>query len=92
MNAGADVTKGLKKVDKDQMTHKNPSLRASGVVPHKVTNTYFTAKLCRYIHFVFCYYAYCIFSIFLLFIYKYVHTTKNMDLFIYRNFYFDFSP
>ena len=44
MNAGADVTKGLKKVDKDQMTHKNPSLRASGVVPHKVTNTYFTTK------------------------------------------------
>jgi len=35
LNKGADVTKGLKKVDKDQMTHKNPSLRASGVVPHK---------------------------------------------------------
>lgn len=28
LNRGADVTKGLKKVDKSQMTHKNPSLRA----------------------------------------------------------------
>ncbi|CED84606.1 Adenylate cyclase-associated protein (CAP/Srv2p) [Phaffia rhodozyma] len=28
-----DVTKGLKKVDKSEMTHKNPELRASSVVP-----------------------------------------------------------
>ena len=28
LNRGEDVTKGLKKVDKSQMTHKNPSLRA----------------------------------------------------------------
>lgn len=30
---GGDVTKGLKKVDKSEMTHKNPELRASAVVP-----------------------------------------------------------
>ncbi|QIX01334.1 hypothetical protein AMS68_006851 [Peltaster fructicola] len=29
LNRGSDVTKGLKKVDKSQMTHKNPALRAS---------------------------------------------------------------
>jgi adenylyl cyclase-associated protein len=28
INKGSDVTKGLRKVDKSQMTHKNPSLRA----------------------------------------------------------------
>jgi adenylyl cyclase-associated protein len=28
LNRGEDVTKGLKKVDKSQMNHKNPSLRA----------------------------------------------------------------
>jgi len=28
LNRGEDVTKGLKKVDKSQMTHKNPTLRA----------------------------------------------------------------
>ncbi|KAF9693221.1 hypothetical protein EKO04_008885 [Ascochyta lentis] len=33
LNRGADVTKGLKKVDQSQMTHKNPSLRASAPVP-----------------------------------------------------------
>ncbi|XP_064381833.1 adenylyl cyclase-associated protein 1-like [Halichondria panicea] len=32
LNKGADVTKGLKKVSKDQMTHKNPALRVSSVV------------------------------------------------------------
>lgn len=32
INKGADVTKGLKKVSKDQMTHKNPGLRGSSVV------------------------------------------------------------
>lgn len=35
LNKGASVTSGLKKVDKTQMTHKNPSLRASSVVPDK---------------------------------------------------------
>ena len=33
LNRGEDVTKGLRKVDKSQMTHKNPALRAGGVVP-----------------------------------------------------------
>ncbi|KAI0404334.1 adenylate cyclase associated N terminal-domain-containing protein [Xylaria palmicola] len=39
INKGADVTKGLRKVDKLQMTHKNPSLRASSTVsdPDSVT-------------------------------------------------------
>lgn len=33
LNRGESVTAGLKKVDKSQMTHKNPSLRAGAVVP-----------------------------------------------------------
>ncbi|KAF9069812.1 adenylate cyclase associated N terminal-domain-containing protein [Rhodocollybia butyracea] len=33
INRGADVTKGLRKVDKSEMTHKNPSLRAGNIVP-----------------------------------------------------------
>lgn len=33
LNRGEEVTKGLRKVDKSQMTHKNPALRASGPVP-----------------------------------------------------------
>ncbi|KAG5951994.1 hypothetical protein E4U53_001844 [Claviceps sorghi] len=32
LNKGAEVTKGLRKVDKSEMTHKNPSLRAGGSV------------------------------------------------------------
>lgn len=32
LNRGASVTSGLKKVDKSQMTHKNPELRTSSVV------------------------------------------------------------
>lgn len=32
LNKGGDVTKGLRKVDKSEMTHKNPSLRSSSVV------------------------------------------------------------
>lgn len=35
LNQGSSVTAGLKKVDKSQMTHKNPSLRNSSVVPDK---------------------------------------------------------
>lgn len=35
LNRGEAVTSGLKKVDKSQMTHKNPSLRASSSVPDK---------------------------------------------------------
>lgn len=33
LNKGDSVTSGLKKVDKSLMTHKNPELRASSVVP-----------------------------------------------------------
>lgn len=33
LNQGTDITKGLRKVDSNQMTHKNPSLRQSNVVP-----------------------------------------------------------
>lgn len=29
LNKGSDVTRGLRKVDKSEMTHKNPSLRTS---------------------------------------------------------------
>lgn len=35
LNQGASVTSGLKKVDKSEMTHKNPSLRATGTVPER---------------------------------------------------------
>lgn len=33
LGGGENVTKGLKKVDKSEMTHKNPELRNSSVVP-----------------------------------------------------------
>ncbi|KAK9476146.1 adenylate cyclase associated N terminal-domain-containing protein [Lipomyces japonicus] len=33
INKGSSVTAGLKKVDKSQMTHKNPELRAQSIVP-----------------------------------------------------------
>jgi adenylyl cyclase-associated protein len=33
LNQGDAVTSGLRKVDKSEMTHKNPSLRASSTVP-----------------------------------------------------------
>lgn len=33
LNQGEAVTKGLRKVDRSQMTHKNPALRASSTVP-----------------------------------------------------------
>ncbi|KAJ3786583.1 adenylate cyclase associated N terminal-domain-containing protein [Lentinula aff. detonsa] len=33
INRGADITRGLRKVDKSEMTHKNPNLRASSIVP-----------------------------------------------------------
>jgi adenylyl cyclase-associated protein len=33
LNKGEAVTKGLRKVTADQMTHKNPSLRAGTTVP-----------------------------------------------------------
>ncbi|KAF8325999.1 adenylate cyclase associated N terminal-domain-containing protein [Cantharellus anzutake] len=33
INQGSDITKGLRKVPKEEMTHKNPSLRVGSVVP-----------------------------------------------------------
>ncbi|KAG8626530.1 hypothetical protein KVT40_005475 [Elsinoe batatas] len=39
LNKGESVTAGLKKVDKSQMTHKNPSLRASGAVPERTKSS-----------------------------------------------------
>lgn len=35
LNQGSAVTSGLRKVDKSQMTHKNPSLRATSTVPER---------------------------------------------------------
>lgn len=35
LQKGENVTSGLKKVDPSQMTHKNPSLRATSVVPER---------------------------------------------------------
>lgn len=35
LNKGDAVTKGLKKVNADQMTHKNPALRAGATVPER---------------------------------------------------------
>ena len=35
LNQGASVTSGLRKVDKSEMTHKNPSLRAGSTVPQR---------------------------------------------------------
>lgn len=35
LNQGSAVTANLKKVDKSEMTHKNPSLRAGGTVPER---------------------------------------------------------
>ena len=39
LNKGDAVTKGLRKVDKSEMTHKNPSLRASATVSDRDTTT-----------------------------------------------------
>jgi adenylyl cyclase-associated protein len=39
LNKGESVTKGLRKVDKSEMTHKNPSLRAGSTVPDKGATT-----------------------------------------------------
>ena len=39
LNRGESVTAGLKKVDKSEMTHKNPSLRASGAVPESANSS-----------------------------------------------------
>lgn len=36
LNSGEGITSGLKKVDKSQMTHKNPSLRATGMASSNI--------------------------------------------------------
>ena len=36
LNRGEEVTKGLRKVDKSEMTHKNPALRAGITVPSSI--------------------------------------------------------
>lgn len=38
LNRGTDVTKGLRKVEKSEMTHKNPALRASSTVPSNTSS------------------------------------------------------
>lgn len=35
INQGADITKSLRKVNKSEMTHNNPNLRAAGTVPER---------------------------------------------------------
>lgn len=35
LNQGDAITSGLRRVDKSQMTHKNPSLRTSSIVPER---------------------------------------------------------
>ncbi|KAI5781415.1 adenylate cyclase associated N terminal-domain-containing protein [Geopyxis carbonaria] len=39
LNRGQSVTAGLKKVDKSQMTHKNPELRGSSIVPARTPSS-----------------------------------------------------
>ncbi|KAH9038989.1 adenylate cyclase associated N terminal-domain-containing protein [Lactarius pseudohatsudake] len=47
LNRGAEVTKNLRKVDKSEMTHKNPALRASSTVPNTVVSTTASKKPIR---------------------------------------------
>jgi adenylyl cyclase-associated protein len=44
LNKGGAVTAGLKHVDKSQMTHKNPALRASSVVPSTTSSASVSEK------------------------------------------------
>lgn len=47
LNRGEEVTKGLRKVDRSEMTHKNPALRAGSAVPGSSgspTRTYFLRR------------------------------------------------
>lgn len=39
LNRGSEVTKNLRKVDKSEMTHKNPALRASPTVPTTIVSS-----------------------------------------------------
>ncbi|KAG8863878.1 hypothetical protein FRC20_010512 [Serendipita sp. 405] len=44
LNQGMDITKGLRKVEKSEMTHKNPSLRVSSTVPARSPSPSPTSK------------------------------------------------
>jgi adenylyl cyclase-associated protein len=41
LNQGEAITSGLRKVDKSKMTHKNPELRASGMVTSNTGRSFF---------------------------------------------------
>jgi len=45
INQGEDITKSLKKVTDDQKTHKNPELRAEGLVKPRETTTNHTSAI-----------------------------------------------
>ncbi|KAF8267843.1 adenylate cyclase associated N terminal-domain-containing protein [Lactarius quietus] len=47
LNRGEEVTKNLRKVDKSEMTHKNPALRASSTVPTTAMSTAASKKPIR---------------------------------------------
>ncbi|KAI9511312.1 adenylate cyclase associated N terminal-domain-containing protein [Russula earlei] len=47
LNRGSEVTKNLRKVDKNEMTHKNPALRASSTVPSTVGSSFAPKKPVR---------------------------------------------
>ncbi|TAQ85570.1 hypothetical protein B7494_g6111 [Chlorociboria aeruginascens] len=47
LNKGEAVTKGLRKVNADQMTHKNPSLRAGATVPTRSDSQSSVSSLSR---------------------------------------------
>jgi adenylyl cyclase-associated protein len=38
LNQGSAITSSLRKVDKSEMTHKNPSLRSTGTVPERTSS------------------------------------------------------
>jgi adenylyl cyclase-associated protein len=39
INRGSDITSGLRKVDRSQMTHKNPEIRAGSLVPARTPSS-----------------------------------------------------
>lgn len=47
LNKGEAVTKGLRKVNPEQMTHKNPSLRAGATVPQRSDSQSSVSSLSR---------------------------------------------
>lgn len=47
INKGSEITKGLKKVSSDQMTHKNPSLRASSTAISRTNSSISASSIGR---------------------------------------------